>query len=94
MYKVQNIQDLGFKKWTDAFDDTFSLVKWVSLFINFKFYRMTYSFFMGKKNFLVLFQKKKFKKHIILTTLISQFLCELPIIISSLVSMGTLPFGE
>jgi hypothetical protein len=55
---------------------------------------MTYSFFMGSKQFLVLYQKKKFKKQTVIFTLLSQFLCELPLIISGLVSLGGLPFGE
>ena len=70
------------------------MIKWVSLLITFKFYRMTYTHFMGSKNFLVLYQKKKFKKHTVVLTLLSQFLCELPVIISGLVSLGTLPWGE
>lgn len=54
-YKESMIEDKGFNKWRQAFDQTAKIIKWVSLFISFKFYRMTYSFFMGNKNFLVIY---------------------------------------
>jgi hypothetical protein len=88
------IEDKGFNKWVQAQDQTFKVIKWVALVLSFKFYRMTYSFFMGSKQFLVLYQKKKFKKQTVMFTLISMFLVELPIIISGIVSLGGLPFGE
>jgi len=93
-YQTKTIEDKGFNKWVQAQDRAFAVIKWVSLLISFKFYRMTYSFFMGSKQFLVLYQKKKFKKQTVMFTLLSQFLCELPIIISGVVSLGGLPFGE
>jgi hypothetical protein len=93
-YKKSMIEDKGFNKWRTACDQTAIIIKWVALFLSFKFYRMTYSFFMGNKNFLVIYQKKKFKKHTVLVTLISQFLVKLPLIISGFVSIGSLPFGQ
>ena len=54
-YKEKNITDKGFIKWMETFDRTAQVIKWVSLFISFKFYRMTYSFFMGRKQFIVLY---------------------------------------
>lgn len=93
-YKESYIQDRGFNKWAEAADQAFKIIKWVGLAWQFKFWRMSWSYFMGNKNFLILFSKKKFKKHTVLITLISQFLCELPLMISGLVSMTELPFGE
>ena len=93
-FRTKPIHDGGFDKWVQANDTAFKVIKWVSLLLSFKFYRMTYSFFMGSKQFLVLYQKKKFKKQTVIYTLFSQFMCELPLIISGLVSMGGLPFGE
>ena len=93
-YQTKMIEDKGFNKWVQAQEQTFAVIKWVSLLITFKFYRMTYSFFMGDKKFLILYQKKKFKKHTVLMTLISQFLCELPMIISSIVAIGSMPLNE
>lgn len=70
-YKTTNISDRGFRKWYEAADTTFKVIKWVGLIWQFKFWRMSWSYFMGNKNFLVLFSKKKFKKHTVLITLIS-----------------------
>jgi len=42
-------------KWEDAYDRTGKAIQWIALFTSFKFYRMTYSFFMGRKQFLVLY---------------------------------------
>jgi hypothetical protein len=42
----------------------------------------------------VLYQKKKFKKHTIAVTLLSQFLVELPLIICGVVGVASLPLGE
>ena len=49
---------------------------------------------MGRKQFLVLYQKKKFKKNTVLLTLLSQFFVELPIIICDVVALSALPMGE
>jgi hypothetical protein len=73
LFQIKIIEDKGFNKWTNAYDKAALTIKWVSLIINFKFYRMCYCYFMGKKSFLVLFQKKKFKKHTVLATLLSMF---------------------
>lgn len=93
-YKSTSITDRGFNKWVQAYESTAKLVKWVGLLLSFKFYRMTYSYFMGDKKFLVIFQKKKFKKHTVMVTLISQFLVKLPLLVSGIVSISSLPFGE
>ena len=69
-------------------------IQWTALIITFKVYRLTYSYFMGRKQFLVLYQKKKFKKHTIVVTLLSQFLVELPLIICDVVALSSLPWGE
>lgn len=53
--KKKNIRDEGFYRWMKAYDTTAPVISWVSLAINFKFYRMTYSFLAGKLNFMVLF---------------------------------------
>jgi hypothetical protein len=93
-YRKTKITDKGFNKWEQAYESTAKLIKWVSLLLSFKFYRMTYSYFMGNKKFLVIYQKKKFKKHTVMVTLISQFLVKLPILVSGIVSISSLPFGE
>ena len=93
-YQEKDIEDRGFTKWVDAYDRTAVAIQWISLFITFKVYRMTYSYFMGRKQFLVLYQKKKFKKHTIAVTLLSQFLVELPLIICGVVGVASLPIGE
>jgi len=93
-YIFKQIEDKGFNKWTGAYDSTANYIKWVSLFVSFKFYRMTYSYFMGRKQFLVLYQKKKFKKNTVLLTLLSQFFVELPIIICDVVAISALPMGQ
>jgi hypothetical protein len=93
-YQEKDIEDRGFNKWVDAYDRTAVAIQWISLFVTFKVYRMTYSYFMGRKQFLVLYQKKKFKKHTICVTLISQFLVELPLIICGVVGVASLPIGE
>ena len=46
---VYHIQDKGFIKWIDAYDKTAYYIKWIALIVNFKVYRMVYSFFMGRK---------------------------------------------
>jgi hypothetical protein len=53
-YRYKNIQDLGFKKWKEAYDRTF---KWIRIcsFISFKAWRMSYSFFLGSKQFFCIF---------------------------------------
>jgi len=48
-YEVKRIVDNGFNKWAQAYDRTAAWIQWLALFITFKFYRMTYSFFMGRK---------------------------------------------
>lgn len=93
-YMEKDIEDKGFNKWVDAYDKTAVWIHWIGLLVTFKIYRMTYSYFMGRKQFLVLYQKKKFKKHTIMITLISQFLVELPIIICDIVAISALPMGE
>jgi hypothetical protein len=60
-----------------TFETTAATIKWVALIVNFKFYRMTYSYLFRKNNFLVLYQKKKFKKHTIVISMISIFFVEL-----------------
>lgn len=53
-YRYKNIQDLGFKKWKEAYDQTF---KWIRIcsFVSFKAWRMSYSFFLGSKQFFCIF---------------------------------------
>jgi hypothetical protein len=70
-YQIKNIHDSGFNKWVGAYDRTAKYLKWLSLLTTFKLYRMTYSFCMGRKQFLVLYQKKKFKKITVMQTLLS-----------------------
>ena len=70
-YIEKMIEDKGFNKWVNAYDQTAKIIKWVSLICTFKFYRMSYSYFMGRKQFLVLYQKKKFKKHTVTMTMLS-----------------------
>ena len=48
-YQEKDIHDRGFAKWASTFDKTAEVIKWISLLISFKFYRMTYSLFMGRK---------------------------------------------
>ena len=48
-YEIKIIEDKGFNKWAVAYDRTAAWIQWLSLFITFKFYRMTYSYFMGRK---------------------------------------------
>lgn len=55
---------------------------------------MTYSFFMGRKQFLVLYQKKKFKKMLVIQTLLSMFFVELVIIICGVMGAANLPRGN
>lgn len=86
-YQAKSIEDRGFIKWSEAYETTAKVIKWVALFISFKFYRMTYSFFMGRKQFLILYQKKKFKKSTVVLTLLSMFFVELPIIICDVVAI-------
>ena len=94
LYQTKIIEDKGFNKWVDAYDSTAEVIKWISLFINFKFYRMTYSFFMGRKQFLVLFQKKKFKKHTVMLTLLSMFFSQCVVIVCDVVALTQLPWGD
>lgn len=93
-YQEKDIEDRGFNRWVDAYDRTATTIQWVALIITFKVYRLTYSYFMGRKQFLVLYQKKKFKKHTICITIMSQFLVELPLIIADVVALSSLPWGE
>ena len=53
-YQEKVIEDKGFIKWSEAYDTTAKVIKWVSLLISFKFYRMTYSFFMGRNQLLII----------------------------------------
>lgn len=94
LYQTKIIEDKGFNKWTNAYDRTAIWIKWVSLIINFKFYRMCYCFFFGYKQFLVLFQKKKFKKHTVLATLLSMFFSQCVIIVCDVVALTQLPWGD
>lgn len=71
----------------ETFPQVFAAIKWVSVIMTFKFYRMTYSYFARRKYFLVLYQKKKFKKMTIMLTLLSQFTVELPNIIAAIVGI-------
>lgn len=48
-YQEKDIEDKGFNKWVDAYDRTAVAVQWVALIITFKVYRLTYSYFMGRK---------------------------------------------
>ena len=48
-FRTKPIHDGGFDKWVQANDTAFKVIKWVSLLLSFKFYRMTYSLFMGSK---------------------------------------------
>jgi hypothetical protein len=93
-YIWKQIDDRGFIKWEDAFDRTAKAIQWISLLTTFKFYRMTYSFFMGRKQFLVLYQKKKFKKMLVIQTLFSMFFVELVIVINGVMGAANLPRGN
>lgn len=53
-YRYKNIQDLGFKKWKEAYDGTFKWIRRAS-FVSFKAWRMSYSFFLGSKQFFCIF---------------------------------------
>jgi hypothetical protein len=85
-YRYKNIEDLGFKKWAEAYDQAF---KWIrrGSFVSFKAWRMSYSFFLGSKQFFCIFQKKKFKKQIVSTTMVSMFMSELLMIVCALVGL-------
>ena len=85
-YRYKNIEDLGFKKWAEAYDAAF---KWIrrGSFVSFKAWRMSYSFFLGSKQFFCIFQKKKFKKQIVSTTMVSMFMSELLMIVCALVGL-------
>lgn len=87
-YTYKPITDKGFNKWTNAFEGSAFWIKVMSLLVTFKFYRMTYSFFMGRKQFIVLYQKKKFKKATVMQTMLCQFLVELPLIICGVVAFS------
>jgi len=91
-YEIRYVSDKGYIKWAEAFDNTAIYIKWIA-FINFKFYRMTYSFFMGRKQFLCLYQKKKYKKFMVTATLVSMFFVELMIIICDVVGALNLKIG-
>lgn len=90
-YQYKSVEDKGFNKWYEAYEQVGKIIRWVSLGVTFKFYRMTYSYFMGRKCFLVLYQKKKFKKQTVLLTLISQFFVELMLIIADIMAVLSLP---
>lgn len=85
-YRYKNIQDLGFKKWKEAYDNTFKYIR-IASFISFKAWRMSYSFLLGSKQFFCIFQKKKFKKQIVSTTMVSMFMSELLMIVCALVGL-------
>jgi hypothetical protein len=89
---MKNIKDKGFIKWAEAFEGTAKYIQIIA-FMNFKFYRMTYSFFMGRKQFLCLYQKKKYKKFMVTLTLLSMFFVELMIIICDVVGVLNLKIG-
>jgi len=90
-YQYKSVEDKGFNKWYEAYEEVGKIIRWISLGVTFKFYRMTYSYFMGRKCFLVLYQKKKFKKHTVVLTLVSQFFVELMLIIAGIMAIGSLP---
>lgn len=92
-YRYKPICDKGFNKWVQANDKTYDYMKWIGM-LNFKFYRMTYSNFFGRKQFTCIYSKKKYKKHIIMSTMISMFLSELLMIVCDVVGITSLPFGE
>jgi len=93
-YQYKIIEDKGFNKWYEAYTDVAKIIQKVGLFVNFKFYRMTYSYFLGRKCFLVLYQKKKFKKHVVTTTIMAMFFVELPLLICDIVAITSLPANQ
>lgn len=93
-YKEKPVFDPGYRRWAGAYDQTAKAVEMVGAFVTFKFYRMTYSYFMGRKQFLCLYQKKKFKKMTLILTLLSMFFTELPIIICNVKGISSLPATE
>ena len=54
-FKYQNIEDQGFNRWEGAYDKTASFIYIMATIFSFKFYRLTYSNLMEKKQFLVLY---------------------------------------
>lgn len=92
-YQMKNIKDKGYIKWSEAFDDTAKYIKIIALIINFKTYRLTYCFFFGRKQFLCLYQKKKYKKFMVTATLLSMFFVELMVIICDVVGVLNLKLG-
>ena len=89
-FQKKTIGDKGFKRWMTTYEGTYSVIKWISLFITFRFWRMTYSYFMRQKQFLIIYQKKKFKKFIISTTMIGMILVELPNLIGAVLGFSSL----
>jgi hypothetical protein len=94
--KVTSIHDGGFERWAESNDRNrvYPTINVLGVIINFKFWRLAWSHFMGKSCFVLLVEKKKFKKKTVVLTLVSMFFVELPLIISGLVSLTELPFGE
>jgi hypothetical protein len=90
----KEVEDLGFKRWRDTFPTVYTVIRWFGILCTFKVYRFTYSYFLRKRQFLVLYQKKKFKKNTILLTLLSMFAVELPNIIAAVVGMSELKFSQ
>jgi hypothetical protein len=93
-FKIVDIQDKGFCDWVESNERTANTIKWISIFLSFKFYRMTYSYFFNQTQFVVLFQKKKFKKALIVQTLLSMFFVELPILVCDAVALSQLSYRE
>lgn len=54
-YRYKNIQDLGFKKWKEAYDQTFKWIRILATLVSFKVWRMSYSFLLGSKQFFCIF---------------------------------------
>jgi hypothetical protein len=88
------VGDRGFKRWMETFPTTYATLKWLGLLVSYKIYRMTYSYFNRQKNFLIIYQKKKFKKHILGTTMASMVLVELPNIIGAMLGVVSLQFNQ
>lgn len=73
-----------------TYTNTYSFIKWFSLIVTFRFWRMTYSYFYRQKQFLIIYQKKKFKKFILSTTMMGMILVELPNVIGAILGMSSL----
>jgi cation transporter-like permease len=78
----------------ETYPRVYSVIKWTGVLFTFKMWRMTYSYFLRQKQFLVIYQKKKFKKFIISSTMLGMILVELPNVIGAVLGMSSLQFNQ